>query len=218
MLEEWLGGSIDAFKRKQWGKAPIARPGAAMGVVDACRWSTLHRVLGRATDVILAEKGHAVRKPPPTDAISLERCFAAGLGLVVRRAERHDEGLAAIAATLTEEIVGDVHLQLFATPRGQRMFGWHFDAEQVIVVQTEGSKHYYIRENTVNKQARFESHPDFGMVRRETSPTVEATLLVGDWLHIPSPWWHIAEALEASLHLSIGVLRSEGKTRFRKFR
>jgi ribosomal protein L16 Arg81 hydroxylase len=137
----------------------------------------------------------------------------------VRRAERHDVELAELARTLATEIDGDVHVQLFATPAGQRMFGWHFDAEDVIVVQTEGSKRYLLRENTVCKAARFEPRPDFSRVRGETSPVAEVTMLVGDWLHIPSPWWHIAEALEPSLHLSLGVLRSRGAgNRFRRFR
>jgi ribosomal protein L16 Arg81 hydroxylase len=219
VLSQWLDGSVDAFKRRHWGKTPFARPGAALGFVDRCRWSALHRVLGRATDVVIAERGRAVDRPAPTDAASLERCFALGLGLVVRRVERHDEDLAEVAEMLADEIGGEVHLQLFATPRGQKMFGWHFDAEDVIVVQTEGSKHYLMRENTVCKVARFDAQPDFSRVRAETSTLSEVTLRVGDWLHIPSPWWHIAEALEASLHLSIGVLRSRGmQRRFRRFR
>lgn len=219
MLSAWLDCSVAAFKRKHWGKAPFARAGAAAGVVDRCRWRTLHRVLAHATNVILAERGRAVDQPIPRDAASLERCFARGLGLVVRRAERHDEGLADLARVLATEIDGDVHVQLFATPAGQEMFGWHFDAEDVIVVQTEGSKRYLLRENTVCKAARFEPHPDFSLVRSETSAVAEATLLVGDWLHIPSPWWHVAEALEPSLHLSLGVLRSRGAgNRYRRFR
>ena len=219
VLSEWLDDSVEAFKRRHWGKTPFARPGAALAFVDRCRWGALHRVLARASDVVIAEHGRAVDRPPPTDAASLQRCFALGLGLVVRRVERHDDDLADVARALTDEIGGDVHLQLFATPPGQKMFGWHFDAEDVIVVQTEGSKHYVMRENTVSKDARFDPQPDFALVRRETSELSEVTLCVGDWLHIPSPWWHTAEALEASLHLSIGVLRSRGmRKRFRRFR
>jgi ribosomal protein L16 Arg81 hydroxylase len=219
MLSAWLDRSVTAFKREYWGKAPFARASAAVGAVERCRWQTLHRVLARASDVILAEHGRAVDQPTPRDVASLERCFARGLGLVVRRAERHDAELADMARVLATEIDGDVHVQLFATPAGQRMFGWHFDAEDVIVVQTEGSKRYFLRENTVCKAARFEPHPDFSLVRGETSPMAEVTMLVGDWLHIPSPWWHIAEALEPSLHLSLGVLRGRGAgSRYRRFR
>lgn len=219
MLSQWLDGPLDAFLRRTWGRLPYARPGAAANVVDRCRWETLHGVLGRNPDVIVADRGRRAPIPPPTDASSLQEHFALGLGLVVRRAERHDEGLARVAAEVARDLGGDVHIQLFATPVGQRMFGWHFDAEQVIVVQTEGSKEYLLRDNTVCPQTRFERDPPFESVRNESSQMMAVTMLVGDWLHIPSPWWHIAEALEPSLHLSIGVLgERQPKTRFRKFR
>ena len=31
-------------------------------------------------------------------------------------------------------------------------------------------------------------------------------LEAGDWLYIPSGWWHIAQTQAASMHLSIGVM------------
>lgn len=219
MLSRWLDGSIEEFKRRHWGRRPLARPGAAAGVVDRCRWSTLREILGQAPDVVVAERGRQAARPAPVDAVGLQRCFDEGLGLVVRRAERHDAGLAEVATAIAEELGGDVHIQLFATPAGQKMFGWHFDAEQVIVVQTEGEKEYLLRENTVCRGARFDAEPPFAEVLHETSQMMAVTMLVGDWLHIPSPWWHIAEALEPSLHLSIGVLGSDPpRARFRKFR
>jgi 50S ribosomal protein L16 3-hydroxylase len=190
-----------------------------LDVVDRCRWSTLCEILAQAPDVVVADRGRVADRPAPLDAASLEVGFGCGLGLVVRRAERHDAGLAEVARAIERELGGDVHIQLFATPSGQRMFGWHFDAEQVIVVQTEGSKEYLLRDNTVCRAARFDRDPPFARVREEQSETLAVTMHVGDWLHIPSPWWHIAEALEPSLHLSIGVSGSDPpRARFPKFR
>lgn len=219
MLSGWLDGSVDAFKRQQWGKVAFARPGAAKDVVERCRWSTLCEILGRSPDVVVAERGRQAQRAAPVDREGLHACFREGRGLVVRRAEHHDEGLADLAASIGREIGGDVHIQLFATPGGHRMFGWHFDAEQVIVVQTEGSKEYLLRRNTVCRSARFDRDPPFARVAEEASEVMAVTMWVGDWLHIPSPWWHIAEALEPSLHISIGVLGSDPeRARFRRFR
>jgi 50S ribosomal protein L16 3-hydroxylase len=42
---------------------------------------------------------------------------------------------------------------------------------------------------------------------RETSRLrLTCRLEVGDWLYIPSGWWHIAQTQTASIHLSIGVM------------
>jgi ribosomal protein L16 Arg81 hydroxylase len=41
----------------------------------------------------------------------------------------------------------------------------------------------------------------------ETSPLrLTCRLEAGDWLYIPSGWWHIAHTQAESIHLSIGVL------------
>jgi ribosomal protein L16 Arg81 hydroxylase len=44
---------------------------------------------------------------------------------------------------LTQNIPGEVHVQLFVAPAGTHSFGWHYDDEDVYIVQTEGSKDYF---------------------------------------------------------------------------
>jgi ribosomal protein L16 Arg81 hydroxylase len=42
---------------------------------------------------------------------------------------------------------------------------------------------------------------------RETSRVrLTCRLEAGDWLYIPSGWWHLAETQTASVHLSVGVM------------
>jgi hypothetical protein len=71
MLAAWLDRRGTAFEREYRGKAPFACVGAAVGVVERC-WQALHRVLARASDVILAEHGRAVDQPTPRDEASLD--------------------------------------------------------------------------------------------------------------------------------------------------
>lgn len=44
--------------------------------------------------------------------------LASGVGLVIRRAEKIDDGIAGLATSVTQHIPGKVHVQLIVTPAG----------------------------------------------------------------------------------------------------
>ncbi|MGN6718406.1 MAG: JmjC domain-containing protein [Candidatus Binatia bacterium] len=92
---------------------------------------------------------------------------------------------------------------MFVTPAGTYGFSWHYDREEVFVVQTEGIKDYFFRENTV--ELRKNAAPDCTRFRDEVSPMGSVRLVEGDWLYIPTAWWHVAKCIEDSLSISIGV-------------
>jgi ribosomal protein L16 Arg81 hydroxylase len=132
-----------------------------------------------------------------------------GIGLVIHRAEEHDAALAELAASLTQSIPGEVHVQLFVTPGGTHGFGWHYDDEDVFIVQTDGTKDYFFRDNTVERYRPPGAAPDFSRFGHEASPIGTARLIAGDWLYIPSRWWHVAKCIDDSLSISLGVLPDE---------
>lgn len=74
----------------------------------------------------------------------------------------------------------------------------------MFIAQTIGVKDYFFRANTIEPEAPFPPR-DFGRVRGETSPLMTATLVAGDFLYIPSRWWHMAQCREDSLSISVGV-------------
>ena len=128
-----------------------------------------------------------------------------GIGLVVRRAEEHDPALAQLASSLTQHIPGQANIQLFVTPAGTHGFSWHYDDEEVFIVQTHGIKDYFFRNNSLERQRRPGKAPDFSLSNKETSPIGTTRLIAGDWLYIPSRWWHVAKCVEDSLSISLGV-------------
>ena len=65
-------------------------------------------------------------------------------------------------------------------------------------------KNYFFRANTVTQDVKNDAM-DFAGIRREASPIGTATLIRGDWLYIPSGWWHVAQCVEDSLSMSLGV-------------
>jgi ribosomal protein L16 Arg81 hydroxylase len=139
--------------------------------------------------------------------------MAEGIGLVIRRAEQHDAELAALASLITREIPGQVNVQLFVTPGATHGFTWHYDDEEVLIVQTHGTKDYYLRDNTVERCRPAGAPPDFTRISDESSPLAGVRLIAGDWLYIPSPWWHVAKCLEDSLSISIGISPAPANSR-----
>jgi hypothetical protein len=169
-------------------------------------WATLERLLPRrGLDLLVVRDGHEVPAAPPRDLDALRRLLGAGVGVVVRRAERHDAGLAGLAARLARDLPGPVQVQLFATAAGTSGFGWHYDAEEVFIVQTHGEKDYFFRRNTIDPTPAPDGQPDFGRIRDETTPTMTCALWPGDWLYVPLGWWHAARARRESLSISLGV-------------
>jgi hypothetical protein len=119
---------------------------------------------------------------------------------------RHHPQLAELARAFARDLPGEIHVQLYATPAGTQTFGGHYDDEDVFIAQTVGTKDYYLRDNTVARTRSALEQPDFSAVRHERSALMIAQLIPGDWLYIPSRWWHLVRSIEDALSISIGVI------------
>jgi ribosomal protein L16 Arg81 hydroxylase len=208
MLHEWLSPvAVAAFVRLYWHQQPYARPDAAHRAVSLLGWDTLERVLAdeRPPDVLVVTRGKVIDTPAPRALEEVYTLMRRTVGLVIRRAEHHDAGLAQLATSFGQDLPGEVHIQLFVTPAGTHSFGWHYDFEDVFIVQTTGVKEYFLRDNTVDRQRAPGTCPDFEQFHEEISPLATVRLLPGDWLYIPSRWWHVAKCIEDSLSISVGV-------------
>jgi 50S ribosomal protein L16 3-hydroxylase len=209
MLAEWLAGtSVETFVRQHLQRRPFAAAGTAGSALPLFDWDALDRVLASdpRPDALVVAKGRTQDVAVPKDVEGTRALFRDGLGVVVRKAERNDAGLAALASAFADELGGTATIQLFVTPARTHGFGWHYDFEDVFIAQTLGAKSYYFRPNTVDSDAPLGSQPDFSKYERETSPMHNARLIAGDWLYVPARWWHVALCEEDSLSISVGVL------------
>ncbi len=212
MLTEWLApDDLDWFLRAHFQAAPFARPAAAKSAVPALDWVTVDRVLrsDRPLDVMTVRAGQLFQVPTPRSAGEARALMQAGISVVVRGAEQHDAGLRALADGFEAALPGEVHVQVYATPGGTNSYGWHYDFEDVFIAQTAGVKDYYFRQNTVARDTVLGDRLDFTCVRAETSPVYQSRLIAGDWLYIPSTWWHLVKCAEESLSISVGVMPPE---------
>jgi ribosomal protein L16 Arg81 hydroxylase len=208
MLQIWLGELTPGeFRERHYGRVPLARAGTARASVQACTWKGLERMLTRVDPerVLVVSRGRVVGERAPRSLAELTRLFAAGAGVVIRDAERASEPIAALAEAIGSELPGLRRVLVFATPAGTHGFGWHYDAEDVLILQTAGSKEYYFRANTIDPDPQYGAQPDFARIRDETSPLMSCRLVAGDWLYLPRAYWHIAQPSAHALSVSIGI-------------
>jgi ribosomal protein L16 Arg81 hydroxylase len=208
MLQQWLSPTpVAEFVRTHLRQQPAARPDAARLAMPRFDWNTLDRVLRvePEPDLIVIAKGKPVEGPAPRSLADVRALMKNGVGLVIRRAERLDPGLTELAASFARDLPGEVHLQLFVTPAETHGFSWHYDFEDVFIVQTDGAKEYFFRENTVDLDTPSGGQPDFTRIRTEKSDVGSARLEPGDWLYLPRRWWHVAHCVRDSLSISVGV-------------
>jgi ribosomal protein L16 Arg81 hydroxylase len=209
MLPEWLTPDDTGwFESNHLGKAPYARPAAAMDALPFCTWQTFADVLAseRPIDVLTVAAGETVQVPRPRSRADMRRLMETGVSVVVRAAEQNDPGLARLAERFERVLPGEVHVQLYATPAGTNSYGWHYDFEDVFIAQTAGVKDYYFRANTVARDAALGDKLDFTSFANERSPLMSARLIAGDWLYLPARWWHLVKCIEESLSISVGVM------------
>ena len=104
----------------------------------------------------------------------------------------------AVAAAFARDFAAEVNIHMYCTPGDQFGFGWHYDAEEVFIVQTTGRKLYSLRKNTVNPWPIEETLPADMRYEREITPLVRCELAAGDWLYVPSGYWHMGQSRETA--------------------
>jgi ribosomal protein L16 Arg81 hydroxylase len=206
VLARLCGGAegCASFLAQHHGRAPVLFRGAAefaCSLVDERRCERL--LSDPAVDVMLARLGRAREgRPNVQEARTL---FVEGFTWVLRDVDRADAGLAELGRGLASDLHGTLHLQVYRTPAGLTGFGWHFDPEEVFLFQVAGSKRFRLRENTQHPLPLAGRMPTQLLADAEPTPVVEHELQPGDALYIPAGWWHIGQALEASISISAGV-------------
>jgi ribosomal protein L16 Arg81 hydroxylase len=209
-IQSWLGEvPKQQFVGEYFHKLPYSR---SSGEAELCRlgdWAMLDRVLSAdAVDVMVVERGRRTDAETPRSAEAAQTLIADGCTVLIRHAERHDEALAELARGFQADFAAPVNVHVYATPGGQFGFGWHYDAEDVFILQTAGSKEYSLRKNTVNPWPIEETLPRDMRYEREIMPLMRCRLSAGDWLYIPAGYWHLAEAKseETAISLAVGVM------------
>lgn len=209
MIEHLLGDlPVREFLDRYYTRLPHTRAGGAAGFTSFAGWPAVEAILGRAgVDGFLAREGvmwEGGTLPPYPDARAQ---VDQGHTLVIRNAEKHDPELARLADGFRADFAAEVNVHVYCTPPQRSGFGWHYDPEDVFILQTHGAKEYQLRKNTVNPWPLLAQMPKDLRYEREVMPLWSCVLRPGDWLYIPTGWWHSARGAEAdSITLAIGLM------------
>ena len=208
VLEELLNDfPRERFLREHYQRKPFSGRAAAERLRELGTWSVIDELVEQTEcDVLLARQGVPYTGERPSTAKQARELFAQGYTLVLRQPDQHHAGLSQLARAFSAELHGRINLHLYCTPAGQHGFGWHCDPEEVFILQTAGRKDYLLRENTLHPVPLPESLPGGALAARETTPVETRTLNAGDFIYIPAGHWHMAQAPEEALSISIGLM------------
>jgi 50S ribosomal protein L16 3-hydroxylase len=208
-LATWIAPQqLQVFLDRYLGREPLAAAQQARAHVSACTWDVLDEMLhARPDDLLVVAGGRNMELPPPRSLPELQTMFQVGMGVALRTAEAYSTRVRALCRQLALEIPGQQRVIAFATAAKTHGFGWHYDSEDVFILQTAGDKEYLFRRNTQVDvpSAPLRGQPDFTTFRHEVSPIMSCRLIAGDFLYLPRGYWHVAYAHADSLSLSIGI-------------
>lgn len=210
-FQSWLENeSLAGFVHQYFHKLPYSRQTngeLASELVRACQWETLGAILEQPdADVMVCRQNERFTGAMPRSEADARRLADDGYTILVRHAERWDATLKSMADGFARTFAGEVNVHVYATPAEQFGFGWHYDVEDVFILQTEGIKEYSLRKNTVNPWPVLEAIPDDMKYEREIMPLMRCLLKPGDWLYIPPGYWHMGQAQQTAISVAIGVL------------
>jgi 50S ribosomal protein L16 3-hydroxylase len=190
-------------------RLPYSRAGTAREFCSLGSWDTLGPILGQSPDLLIVRGGERFAGADPKSLEEARHLSADGYTIVVRHAERNDARLRALAIEFERDFHAPVDVHMYFTPPGAHGFSWHYDAEDVFIIQTAGAKQYSLRKNTVNPWPLVETIPRNMHYERELMPLMRVDLHAADWLYIPCGYWHKADALpgnETAVSLAVGVM------------
>ncbi|HEX6961410.1 MAG TPA: cupin domain-containing protein [Lacipirellula sp.] len=202
------------FVAEHLHRLPIALAGSVEDFKALGSWQALDEILGSGEpDMLVVRNGERRGDARPVNEAQARTLSDDGYTIVVRHAERNHAGLSELAGWFERTFYGPVDVQMFVTPPGQAGFSWHYDAEDVFILQTAGSKEYRLRKNTVNPWPLEETLPEDMRYEREIMPLMTVSLAAGDLLYVPCGYWHKADAsksTEAAISLAVGVMSRTG--------
>src|SRR4051794_11813531 len=210
-IQELFGNyPLSTFVDQHLHRLPLALPGVCQQLREMGTWPRLAPMLTAPdADLMLVQQGARYTGPGPTDVASAQALCASGCTILIRHAERHDADIARLADVFCSTFRGPVNVHAYATPPNSFGFSWHYDAEDVFIIQTTGEKEYLLRKNTVNPWPLEEAIPADMRYEREQMPLMRVLLRAGDLLYIPCGYWHRAQATECSdvaISLAVGVM------------
>ena len=168
-------------------------------------WNDLNHLLNyhmlKAPDLRFSRDGKSL--PQTNDRRDWSERLRQGATLIVNRVHHRIPTVAELAANLRHDIGYETHINLYCSPAKQQGFDCHYDNHDVMILQIDGEKEWFVYRETERCPTLKHS---INQPKPEGSPYLTCVLKAGDVLYIPRGHWHYAIACDQpSLHLTVGI-------------
>jgi len=199
---------IGNFTANFFTRMPYSVPSGAKNFTQKLTWEVIKDILDDNKSILrIVKNGVMTRDYASMSFEEAQKFHQMGHTLLLKNAEKSSKELLNLADDFSKSFKTEVDIQLYCTPEGHNAFGWHYDVEEVFIIQAKGSKHYTIRPNTIHPNPLVKSIPkDLGYEKETSDIEIKVLMKEGDFLYIPSGWWHVAETQSESMHISIGLM------------
>ncbi|GAB4361892.1 MAG: hypothetical protein Fur0042_31380 [Cyanophyceae cyanobacterium] len=199
---------VSTFLEQYWTRRAIAIAGEDPArFAPLFSWASLNHVLNYQslhfpTDGRLVRDGQSLPIASPQATIA---ALQQGATLIINGLHGRDPALAALAAALRDGVGHRVQINSYCTPAQQQGFDCHYDTHEVIVLQLDGAKEWFVFEPSAIAPTEATRSPDD--VPPDAPSYLKTVLQPGDVLYVPRGHWHYAMACgdRPSFHLTIGI-------------
>jgi ribosomal protein L16 Arg81 hydroxylase len=140
------------------------------------------------------------------DLAGIRTDFADGYTIVLDGVERHVRAIAALSQSIEVELNFPVQVNAYITPPRSQGLVPHYDDHDVLILQIEGSKTWYIYEGADVPPREIQREKDNAVATEDLPSPIDLHLEAGDVLYLPRGKVHEAETnSEPSIHLTVGV-------------
>jgi ribosomal protein L16 Arg81 hydroxylase len=198
-------------------KLTLVREAGADRFAPLVGWEALKSMIGRGIyprepDYFRVSKESVVAPPErwstesettgirTIDAAKLEECLAQGFSIVITHLDEHLPALTALCRDIKSRSMERTYAGVIVTSGTDGAFRLHYDFEDLIILQVEGTKRWQIFGPAVCNPLRAMPQPP----PPESAPVFDEVLQPGDLLFVPAGNWHHCEAGPGtSVHLGI---------------
>ncbi|MDB9312835.1 cupin domain-containing protein [Spirulina sp. CS-785/01] len=203
----------DTFFSQYWEQQAVVLPTENRNRFNALfTWEQVNYLLNfhrlqYGDDLRLVRDGETL---PPETAKDWRKQMQQGATLILNHVHELDPRLATLATQLRYELGHRVQINLYCTPQEQQGFDCHYDTHEVLVLQLDGEKEWFILPETEKFPMKGTRPPN--ELPPDESPYLKVVLKPGDGLYVPRGHWHYAVPVgeRPSLHLTIGVSTYKG--------
>ncbi|NHU42993.1 cupin domain-containing protein [Rhodococcus sp. A14] len=199
-----LGQSADEFWSEKYEKSPALWRGDGrrfnelFGMEDFERYLTISGCSDGA--IVLAPPGGTSGRLDPHE---VELAWRAGYSVIAADLHKRWPEVITLAADLGAAMCCALAVNAYLSPPEGSAFARHYDAHDVFILQTYGSKHWLVFDPADELPVM---HTQNAQLNRDSALALDAELRAGDVLYVPRGHPHVATAgSEGSLHLTVAL-------------